>query len=93
VERLGVAIGPELAIGVVLVVVEVADGGQRDRIGLVEDRVVVEQPLLVAADLDRWMEDTPDALADEELDAVVGGRGTDGPVIRASARNCSAVPA
>ena len=80
VQRLGVAIGPELAIGVVLEVVEVADGGQRDRIGLVEDRVVVEQPLLVAADLDRWVEDAPDLLADVELDAVVGRRRTDAAV-------------
>ena len=74
------AIGPQLAIGVELVVVEVADGGQRDRIGLVEDRVVVEQPLLVAADLDRWVEDAPDLLADVQLDAVVGRRRTDAPV-------------
>ena len=80
VQRLGVAIGPELAIGVVLVVVEVGDGGQRDRIGLVEDLVVVEQPLLVAADLDRWVEDAPDLLADVQLDAVVGGRRTDAAV-------------
>ena len=77
VQRLGVAIGPELAIGIELVVVEVADGGQRDRIGLVEDLVVVEQPLLVVADLDRWVEDAPDLLADVQLDAVVGGRRTD----------------
>ncbi len=87
------AIGPELAIGIVWVVVEVADGGQRDRTGLVEDRVVVEQPLLVAADLDRWVEDPSEAVADDQLDAVVGGRGTGGPVIRASARNGSVVPA
>lgn len=80
VERLGVAIGPELAIRLVLEVVEVADGGQRDRIGLVEDLVVVEQPLLVATDLDRWVEDAPEALADGQLDAVVGGRRTDGAV-------------
>ena len=49
---MSVAIGPELAGRVELEVVEVTDGGQRDRIGLVEDLVVVEQPLLVAADLD-----------------------------------------
>ena len=80
VQRLGVAIGPELAIGVELVVVEVGDGGQRDRIGLVEDLVVVEQPLLVAADLDRWVQLAPDLLADVQLDAVVGGRRTDAAV-------------
>ena len=39
--------------------------------------MVVEQPLLVAADLDRWVEDAADRLADVELDAVVGGRRAD----------------
>ena len=71
-ERLGVPIGPQLAGRVELHVVEVADRGQPDRIGVVEDGVVVEQPLLVAADLDRWMEHAPDLLADERLDAAVG---------------------
>ena len=61
-------------------VVEVADGRQGDRIGLVEDLVVVEQPPLVVADLDRWVEDAPDLLADVQLDAVVGGRRTDAAV-------------
>ncbi len=73
VERLGVAIGPELASRRRTGGCGGSDGGQRDRIGLVEDLVVVEQPLLVAADLDRWVEDAPDLLADVQLDAVVGG--------------------
>jgi hypothetical protein len=65
-----VALGPELAGGVVLHVVEVADGGQHDAV-LVEDRVVVEQPLLVTANLHRRMEHTPDPLPYERLDAAL----------------------
>ena len=76
-QRIGVAIGPQLAGGVVRHVVEVADGGEADRIGVVEDRVVVEQPLLVAADLDRWVEHAADGLAHEGLDAELGGGGAD----------------
>lgn len=59
---------------------EEADGGQRDRIGLVEDLVVVEKPLLVAADLDRGVEDAADPLADRQLNAIVGGRRTDAAI-------------
>ena len=67
------AIGPELTGRVVLHVVEVADGRQHDAV-LVEDRVVVEEPLLVAADLDRWMEHAPNPLPDERLDAALRRR-------------------
>ena len=74
-DRLRVAIGPQFAGRVEQEVVEVADGGEADRIGVVEDRVVVEQPLLVAADLDRWVEHAADGLAHERLDADVGGEG------------------
>jgi hypothetical protein len=42
--------------------------------------VVVEQPLLVATDLDRWVENATDPVADGQLDAVVGGRRADGAV-------------
>ncbi len=71
------AIGPELAIWLVVEVVEEADGGEGDGIGLVEDRVVVEQPLLVSADLDRWVQHAPHLLADVELHAVVRRGWTD----------------
>jgi hypothetical protein len=67
-------LGPELACRVVLHVVEVADGGEHDTV-LVEDRVVVEQPLLVTADLDRWVEHPADPLTDEGLDAAFRRRG------------------
>ena len=77
VEGLGVAIGPELVGRVVLEVVEEADGGEGDGIGLVEDRVVVEQPLLVSAHLDRWVQHAPHLLADVELHAVVRRGRTD----------------